>query len=365
MELMTASHQWATRPDDQRYTTLEALHAAVTQRKAESWTAATDTKRVHVLPAPDERTIAVELFDPTRGEPRTVEPTHFAFGQLAQYAGAPASYLRKLPAPLASINLQWGLEAMPLRDDLLILGQTNGANILRALTSTSYGRIWDKQVIEAVQRANRNGMWKVPAASYTTTNPKRATTLYASDRDVFLFLVDPDHPVEVNGEQLFRGFMTWNSEVGAATFGLTTFLYRYICDNRIIWGATQVNELKIRHTGGAPDRFGREGAYYLERYANESTAQTVETIKKAAAFELPPIDDKSKSPWQDWLQKRGFSANLAKIAIDKAKEEEGEAKTLWNIVNGLTAHARGISHTDTRVELETKAGNLLNSISRN
>ena len=58
--------------------------------------------------------------------------------------------------------------------------------------------------------------------------------------------VDPKNPVEVNGEQLFRGFYTWNSEVGSAVFGLTTFLYRYVCDNRIIWGATDVKELRIR-----------------------------------------------------------------------------------------------------------------------
>lgn len=363
--LNTASQQWATRPDDQRYTTLEDLHAAVAQRRAESWTVDTDTKRVQVLPAPDERTIAVQLFDPTHGEARTVEPTHFAFGQLAQYAQAPATYLRKLPAPLASINLQWGLENSPIRDNVLVLGQTNGSQTLRALTSTSYGRIWDKQVVEAVQRANHNGQWKVPAASYATAYPKRATTLYASDRDVFLFLVDPEHPVEVNGEQLFRGFITWNSEVGAATFGLTTFLYRYVCDNRIIWGATNVQELRIRHTGGAPERFGYEGANYLTRYANESTAQLVETVKKAAAFELPPSADRTTSAWDKWLRDRGFSANLAKAAIDTARAEEGEARSLWNIVNGITAHARTLPHTDARVELETKAGNLLNIVSKN
>lgn len=35
----TASQQWATRPNDERYLTLEDLRAAVEQRKTESWTA--------------------------------------------------------------------------------------------------------------------------------------------------------------------------------------------------------------------------------------------------------------------------------------------------------------------------------------
>jgi hypothetical protein len=193
---------------------------------------------------PDGRTddLAVEVYDPTRGERRLWTPSNWAFGQLAQYAGAPASYLRKLSAELAAINLQRGLERNAARADALILGQSNGENHLRAMTSTSYGRIWDHQVVEAVERVNGDGRWQVPAASYATTNPKRATTLYASDRDVFLFLVDPKNPVEVNGEILFRGFYAWNSEVGSATFGLCTFLYRHVCDNRIIWGATAVRE---------------------------------------------------------------------------------------------------------------------------
>ena len=130
---------------------------------------------------------------------------------------------------------------------------------LRSLTSPNYGRIWDIQVVEAVERVNHDGMWKVPAASYSASNPKRATTLYASDRDVFIFLVDPDHAIEIGDDVLFRGFYTWNSEVGSQVFGLSTFLYRYVCDNRMIWGASNVQEVRIRHTRGAPERFGYEG----------------------------------------------------------------------------------------------------------
>src|SRR3546814_13437237 len=70
--------------------------------------------------------------------------------------------------------------------------------------------------------------WKVPRLlnwSTMTHNPfvdvtKDTTTLYASDRDVFLFLVDDAHPIEAaclpNGDPdlYFRGFSAWNSEVG-------------------------------------------------------------------------------------------------------------------------------------------------------
>ena len=357
-----ASHEWATRPDDQRFTSLADLKAAVLRRKQESWTATPVTSTLRVLPS-EAGEIGLQVYDGTKGEQRVLAPTNWAFGQLCQYASAPASYLRKLPGELAAINLQWGLERSPLRDDSLILAQTNGSNHLRAMTSTSYVRIWDHQVVEAVERVNPDGRWQIPAASYATTNPKRATTLYASDRDVFLFLVDPKNPIEVNGEQLFRGFYTWNSEVGSAVFGLCTFLYRYVCDNRIIWGATDVKELRIRHTGGAPERFAYEGAKYLRRYAEESTAKLADGIKAAQTAEIPVNKGKDETV-QDWLQSRGFTKAQAKASVDAAVAEEGSARTVWQIVNGITAYARSVVHTDERVQLEAKAGKLMEAVAR-
>lgn len=357
--IFAASQQWATRPDDQRFTSLADLKASVMQRKRESWTATPVTTDLRVRVGSDQDTLALEVFDPSQGERRLLQPSHFAFGQLSQYAQAPASYLRKLPAPLAAINLQYGLERSPLRDDALILAQSNGHHALRAVTSTSYGRIWDHQVVEAVEKVNGDGRWQIPAASYTTTNPKRATTLYASDRDVFIFLVDPKNEIEVAGERLYRGFITWNSEVGSSVFGLMTFLYRYVCDNRIIWGATDVKELRIRHTGGAPERFAYEGEKYLRRYADESTAKLVDGIKAAKALEIPKTNTETV---ESWLQSRGFTKAQSVASVQAATAEEGQARSLWDIVNGVTAFARSIPHADERVELEAKAGKLMDMV---
>jgi hypothetical protein len=305
----------------------------------------------------DAGRVGVTLYDPAHGEERTITPTHWGFSQLAQYAHAPAAYLRTLPAELSAINLQWGLEHNPLREDTLILGQTNGSNLLRSMTSRSYGRIWDAQVVDAVIRANADGRWQIPAATYAATNPKRATTLYASDRDVFLFLVDPARPVLVGNETLFRGFFTWNSEVGSATFGLCTFLYRYVCDNRIIWGVSQVKELTIRHTGVAPERFAYEGAKYLRQYSEESAVPLEQQISAAQHYEIPRAAEKLGV--ESWLQSRGFTAAVAKNSVAAAQAEEGQARSLWDIINGITAYARGIANTDERVAVERQAGNLM------
>jgi hypothetical protein len=358
--LHEASHQWATRPDDQRYLSLADLKAAVAARKSESWTATPRVADLRVIPSDTTPGgLSIDLYDAAHGARRQIAPTHWGFGQLASYAQAPASYLRRLPAELAAINLQWGLERNAVRDDALILARSNGTHELRAMTSSAYGRIWDSQVVEAVERINTDGRWQVPAASYATSNPRRATTLYASDRDVFIFLVDPTHPIEVPGEDapLYRGFYCWNSEVGAQVFGLCTFLYRYVCDNRIIWGATEVKELRIRHTSGAPERFAYEGARYLNRYSEASTAGIVASITAAKAKELP--DAGQKDGVATWLQFRGFTRPQAQAAVDAAIAEEGKARTLWDIVQGITAHARSIPYADERTDLEAKAGKLM------
>jgi hypothetical protein len=364
MNAKTLHNEWASRPDDQRFLTLDDLQRHVEQRKRESWTLATEPKNIRAVlhegdGAPQLR---IRVEDPSRDDPVDLTPTHWSFGQFAAMAGASSGvgYLRTMPAELAAINLQWGLEHRAVREEALLYAQSNGANVARCWTSTTYGRIYDLDVCRAVQKVNADGRWKVPAASYATKNPKRATTLYASDRDLFVFLCDPDRAIEIPGasEPLFRGFIASNSEVGARTMTLIGFLYNRVCDNRTIWGLTNVQELAIRHTSGAPDRFASEGGRMLRRYSEESPKQIVNAITKA---QETLIGDQSKKDDSvlDWLKARGFTSALAKASVAAAKAEEGEARTLWQIVQGVTAHARSITHTDERVKLETQAGKLL------
>jgi hypothetical protein len=233
-----------SRPDDQRYLSLDELYTAVVQRKRESWTVAPRCDELLVVHGGmkgldqlgdglqgrlGDDGLALVAMDPTKGEARTLTPSHWSFGQLCSYAKSPASFLRELPAAKSADILQYRLEHAAAREEVMLLGHSNGEDGLRAVTSPSYGRIWDHEIVDIVRKMNGDGRWQIPAATYATRNPKRATTLYASDRDIFIFLVDPANPVEVGTESLFRGFFLANSEVGSAKFKLTTFLYRYVC----------------------------------------------------------------------------------------------------------------------------------------
>jgi len=185
--------------------------------------------------------------------------------------------------------------------------------------------------------------WKVPAASYAAQDPKRATTLYASDRDVFVFLVDDSHPIEVPNEPghvMYRGFMAANSEVGAQTLWIMTFLYDHVCDNRNVWGARDITELRLRHTSGAPERYLREAMPQLQRYLTAATADTVQGIARAQTKRIA----ETTADVKEWLRTRGFSASIVEKSVSYAETVAGDPKSLWNIQQGLTAAARDIPH---------------------
>lgn len=256
------SSEWFNRPDDERYLSLDDLWANVKGRSERSRSRVVQTADIRVEAARDnpER---LHLMLPKAHEP--VAPTHWAFGQLASIVGAPASYLRQLPAPLAGINLQYGL-TNHRAEQVKTFETEDGRTELRAVTGPDYGRIHDHELVEAVQRIAGNGTgdtrWKVPGVLDWSTgvyNPdveisRDTTTLYASDRDVFLFLVDDHNPIEAgrlpdgSPDLYFRGFYCWNSEVGAKTLGMASFYLRAVCQNRNLWGVEDFQEITIRHS---------------------------------------------------------------------------------------------------------------------
>lgn len=57
-----------------------------------------------------------------------------------------------------------------------------------------------------------------------------------------------------------------------------------------------------------------------------------------------------------------MTKKLAESSVAAAVAEEGRAKTVWDLVQGMTAHARSIPHTDDRLAVERMAGDLVASV---
>lgn len=142
------SSEWFSRPDDQRYLSLDDLARSVRGRSERSRTRVIESALIHVeANRSDPERLALTL----TGADEPVAPTHWSFGQLASQVGAPAAYLRQLPAPLAAINLQYGLtshraeQIKTLETDDHVTGRRVE---LRAVTGPDYGRIYDHELVE-------------------------------------------------------------------------------------------------------------------------------------------------------------------------------------------------------------------------
>ena len=364
------SSEWYSRPDDEKFLSLTDLYDSVRARADRATTRVVESRAVRVE-ARSEDPERLSLFVP--GDDRPVASTNWSFGQLSSLVGAPASYLRSLPAALAGINLQHGLLAH--RGEQVKLLQTEeGRTELRAVTGPDYGRIWDHELVSAVMKIAGNGVgdtrWKVPGVldwGNMHYNPyvdvtRDTTTLYASDRDVFLFLVDDTHPIEAgrlpNGDPdlFFRGFYCWNSEVGSKTLGMATFYLRAVCMNRNIWGAENFKEISIRHSKFAANRFAHEAAPALENFADSSPRSFIEGIRTARERIVARTDEDRET----FLRKQGFSkAETGKIISTVLAEEDHPPASLFDFVQGITAHARTKSNQDNRLDVEAKGRRLL------
>lgn len=349
-----AQTQWFNRPADERFETLDSLEAHVRARKAATTTYIVAPEQLKVEQLAGS---SVGLALNTGAD--VAVPTAWAFQQLAGLAKAPASYLRSLPAAITTQALNYGLsrrqageDQKELKSKVMIWGGETPTPEFRCVTGPEYGRIWDLEVVQMAQAA-------VKASGGKLYNPpdwnRKPSGLYASDRDVFILLISGGSLVDGGGErdQLHKGLMIWNSEVGAATFGLSAFLYRQVCGNHLLFGARQQVEVRLRHTSRAPERFV-EAMPKVMQFIDADASAEERAVRAAKAKILPVAEDELNKLTSQWFTKR-----QTKLAVMTAQREEGRCENVWDLVQGFTANARDEDNSDVRTELERKAGSMM------
>jgi len=356
--LMQATNQWSNRPADERFSSLAELHDAVSHHRS----VAVEAPNVRM----QELRITTGMTEIGDVEPRVIGPsgaearfTHFSFGQVCRRIGAPAAYLRTLPAGLASANMNSGLSNVEPREsgegDNLLFAQ-NGDLVLRAALSPSYTRIWNDDVTSRLIRLTEQAPeWQPAPAAFDGSRG-----LYASDKDMFAFLVDNDRRIfeTLPGGGLGRGFFVSNSEVGDASFRITTFFYEYVCGNHRVWGASGVTELRIPHIGNADERAFSKLTVELRKYADSSVREDEAKIESMRRMELGATKDEVL----DRVFNLGVTKKLAAQAYTIAVESEdryGSPRSVWGLTGGLTEVARDLPNADARVALERQAGKIM------
>ena len=190
--LTQAFNQWASRPADERFSSLESLITAVRSVRERARTSKhVDLAQCSVVDV-DET--------PMLKSPSGImaDMTHHAFGQLCRLVEAPAHYLRTLPAALAADNLNHGLAALPesadadtmafdatLLVDLQDAGAPDPARKIRQFCSEKYGRIWSLDVAERLQRLTlERPEWQPAPAAFEAVTGYTARAWSASSTSI-------------------------------------------------------------------------------------------------------------------------------------------------------------------------------------
>ena len=357
MELMQANRQWASRPADERFTSLDDMFYFAAGLRDASRQLTYSSRKIELRPLEDESHKDLAIY----GQADTPYcPTHWAFGQLAKISGGlSARDLRKLPAEIVCDAVNWCLKFHRSAEDVGLLLTKTEPGTCRAVTGPNYGRIWNADIIAGLQHHLDPNAWSIPGEfGKKVPITKDNTTLYMGDRDMFVFLADEENRIEVPGRRagmhgnFARGFFCWNSEVGSETIGMGTFLYDYVCCNRIIWGASNYQEVRMRHTSAAPDRWIEEVQPALIAYSKGSTKPIQDAIKEAQKTRL-------KNEAGEFLAKRFGKGRATAIIAAHNLEEQRPIETVWDVVVGATAYAKGITWQDERTAVERLAGELV------
>lgn len=354
--LTHASDQLFTRPDDEHYPDLATIKRdANRDRKTgeEVSVRATD-----ILVAEDGERVFVDK----EGEP--LQFTNYSLRQFAGFARVPMDLLERMSPALRAKVLNEVFDRS--RDNLVAL--RNGER-LRCVTSEKYTRLWDAELIDAVERWLIPAGW-IPAMPTINTDDQGTNVmgntkpcLFRSDRDSFMFFYGPPGDGTDDFGGLRKGIVVWNSEVGYKSYGYQTFYFRDMCANFLIWDASEVRTRRSRHVGNVRrvfDHFQRD----IRKVSVSITTAELDTIEAARKKMFVPkgkgtVGQAKENAVERLNKEFGVTLKAADEAV-KAMNDERNAGTNWMshwaISNGLTLVAQDRKHAEDRVEIGRIAG---------
>lgn len=364
---MRASAEYANRPKDEIYPSLQAWADAATYDRDHSKEARYNFRDLQVTTSRQNGPPRIVLQSPKA----QAEFTNWSYTQLCRSVGAPSGYLASLPIENAANDLTYGLQQADRtagkRCNILVK-QNGGPLIVRAATSDTYGRAWDAELAAPLLthfgdgvRASEGGTWQSPA-----TWSGEGAGQYRGDRNSFVIRIDGGSIVGDprgwsgggNG-RLNRAVMLSNSEVGDRSITIETLLFDFICGNHILWGAVlDGKKFRRRHVGPNAAQDAISELLRIARRYNERTASEDEKIiRSLVTHEIAH----TREAVIDEMIKIGFTKQAAADAYDtaEAKEPNLNPRSFWGAAAGVTRLSQESGHQDTREKLDTLGALLL------
>ncbi len=332
--LMKANQELYRRTPDECFHTLDELHTLCRAQRENSqdyW------ERPEQLLLTHDMTLAI-------GGAADLSLNDWSFSQLCRMANVSKETINRLSTKTASKAFE---ETLPQSEKPLQLLATG--NTIRSIHGVAYTRLWNSELLDVVRDA---------APDFTppqTACDGVSTGLYCGEQDLFAFLIDPLGWVDIGGESFAPGFFVWNSEVGRRSLGIQTFWFQRICQNHIVWDATQVIEFSRKHTANV-----RDGLTDIRRHIDDLVKARdarrdsfAAVLQRAMSTRLGDDAEQAAKP----LLSAGIPRTLIKDALELAQQQGGF--TIFAVVDALTKLSQKVVYAGDRVELDAKIGALL------
>jgi hypothetical protein len=355
----TAHREWARRPPDERFASVDALYEAARVRRCR-----TEERTIKTVDLRTEAVASDALALHDTGD-RQLALTHWSFEQLATIAGAPPKYLRTLPAAIASAAMNHGLERYRREQQQVFVDQAAPWTV-HAITSPRYARVHhDELAARVLDLMAQHPAWHLPLGYKDGEfGAERVPSgAYLGDRDMFLFLVDGnrdlDDPTDRTHAGLFRGFILRNSDVGAAALTLDVFLFRAVCGNHIIWGFQHVAGFRRRHVGASIQEAWTTSLDTVRATLDADPVSERTVILRAITQEL---GETREAVLEAVVQRVDISQKQAAEAYIVAEQTESNPRSVWGYVQGLTRLSQRTPWQDGRFALDRAASRLLATV---
>ncbi|MBI5851762.1 MAG: hypothetical protein HZB39_12160 [Planctomycetes bacterium] len=359
MLLTDASVNLFTRPMDEHFASFpELMQRCHTSRQA-GREVPSDAKRILFLNRNDKLSVVV-------GDDHEVVPTAWSLSQIAASCRVPVYVLEQLKTDTAVRVLNETYPRSELSERLALV--ENGR--LRALTSSSYSRLWDVHVLGEIHR------WLLPDGRFVPAMPTVNTdqvgtnlrgnnkpALFRGDRDSFTFFYSSKRPGDDGLGGLRKGIVVYNSEVGARSFGYETFYFREMCANFLIWDARQVVRRRAIHKGSL-DRVFREFKLDLIEASAEIEQHELDVFRRAAEISFAgdgsPTKENREAAEERLQREFGATKTMSRRAVEAALNPENPGDlSLWGIANGFTSIAKLETWAGSMADLSVQAGRVL------
>jgi hypothetical protein len=268
----------------------------------------------------------------------------WSFSQMCRMAGVSKDTVNRLSHRTASKVFE---ETLPHADKPLQV-LTTGSDI-RSVHGVAYTRLWNADLLDVVKEFASDFTPPQKAMDDTSTG------LYCGEQDLFAFMIDPTGWAEIEGQAFAPGFFVWNSEVGKRSLGIQTFWFQKVCQNHIVWDATEVVDFSRKHTANVRDGLN-EIRSILERLVarRDERRDSFATVMKKAMSERLGDDAEEVTKV---LSAEKIPRGLIKDAMEIARTQGGF--TIFALVDALTKLSQKVNYAGDRTELDSRIGQLL------